>query len=88
MSGDRWAVALLLLATAAGVAVVYSKHLSRNLFVDLQARQQERDELDLDWGRLQLEQSTVADLAVIDYTARMRLKMAVPDPADVVYVRP
>ncbi len=88
MSADRWAALLLVLAVSTAVGVVYSKHISRDLFVDLQGQQQERDELDLDWGRLQLEQSTIADLAVVDYAARMRLQMAVPDHAEVVYLRP
>jgi cell division protein FtsL len=88
MSADGWAALLLMLVTLSAVGAVYSKHLSRDQFVELQARQQERDELDLEWGRLQLEQSTIADIAVVDYAARMRLRMAVPDHADVIYVRP
>jgi cell division protein FtsL len=88
MSSDRWALLMLLLVTVSGVGVVYSKHVSRNHFVGLQSLQQERDELELDWGRLQLEQSTIADTAVIDYAARMRLHMAVPKHPDIVYVRP
>jgi cell division protein FtsL len=88
MSFHRWALFVLLLVIASGVGVAYSKHVSRNHFVALQTLQQERDELELDWGRLQLEQSTIADTAVIDYAARMRLHMAVPQHPDIVYVRP
>ena len=88
MSADGWAALLLVAVIISAVGVVYSNHVNRDLFVDLQARQQERDELELEWGRLQLEQSTIADIAEIDYAARTRLRMAVPDHADVIYLRP
>ncbi len=88
MSLDRLAVAVLLLVTLSGVAVVYVKHLGRGLFVQLQDEQELRDEYELDWGRLQLEQSTVADISMIDRAARTRLQMSMPPHDDVVYVRP
>ncbi len=88
MNVDRWVLLVLVLVTVSAIGAVYSKHRGRELFVSLQSHLQQRDELDLEWGRLQLEQSTIADTSVVDYTARLRLKMAVPGQADVVYVRP
>ena len=38
------------------VAAVYAKHKSRKLFVELQTLTAERDRLEMDWGRLQIEQ--------------------------------
>jgi cell division protein FtsL len=88
MNADGWAVLLLVAVIISAVGVAYSNHVNRDLFVELQARQQERDELELEWGRLQLEQSTIADIAAIDHDARTRLRMAVPDHDDVIYLRP
>ena len=40
------------------LAVVYTKHESRRLFVELEQLTHERDELNIEWGQLQIEQST------------------------------
>lgn len=61
------------------LAVVYSRHESRKLFVELQALQEERDEMNVDWGRLQLEQSTWTTHGRVADTARERLDMVVPE---------
>ena len=52
--------ALLTLVVASGVATVYVKHLSRSLFVDLQILERQQDEMQIEWGKLELEQSTWA----------------------------
>ena len=67
---------LMVMATALGVA--YSKHQSRRLFVELQTLNAGRDALDIEWGRLQLEQSTLATPVRIENMARQRLGMFVP----------
>ena len=45
------------------IAAVYAKHKSRKLFVELQTLTAERDRLEMDWGRLQIEQSTPGGLS-------------------------
>lgn len=62
------------------VAAVYAKHKSRKLFVELQALTAERDRLEMDWGRLQIEQSTQASYPRVEALARDRLEMRMPDP--------
>lgn len=62
------------------VAAVYAKHKSRKLFVELQTLVAERDRLDMDWGRLQIEQSTQASYPRIETLARDQLQMQMPDP--------
>jgi cell division protein FtsL len=47
-----------------------------------------RDELNIEFGRLQLEQATVAESNRIDQIARLRLGMQFPEAADVVVMRP
>lgn len=70
------------------LAVVYSSHESRKLFIELQALQEMRDELDVEWGRMQLEQSTWATHGRIEATAREKLSMRLPAPDGVQVVRP
>ncbi|MDN5869803.1 MAG: cell division protein FtsL [Nitrococcus sp.] len=82
----RLAVTLvfLVLVVASGVGVIYSKHKSRRLFVELQALQRERDQLNIEWGRLQLEQGAWATHGRIERIARERLEMRMPTQSDVV----
>ncbi|EHQ51402.1 cell division protein FtsL [Ectothiorhodospira sp. PHS-1] len=73
-------LALLFLAVvASALAVVHSKHQSRVLFIDLQAELRLRDELNIEWGQLQLEQSTWATHGRIEDEAGSRLNMRLPD---------
>jgi cell division protein FtsL len=78
---------LLLLVMGSAFAVVYSKHESRRLFVELQQVRKQIDELDIDWGRLQLEQSAWSAHGRIESIARKRLGMKLPDADEVVYIR-
>ncbi|MCW8944793.1 MAG: cell division protein FtsL [Sedimenticola sp.] len=75
-----------LLLTATGV--VYSKYASRKHFVSLQVLRAERDAMEVEWGRLQLEQSTWATHARVEKLARKRLKMHIPTAEEVVVVKP
>ncbi len=66
------------------LGVVYSKHESRRLFTELQRMQTERDRMDDEWGRLQIEQSTLAEHTRIETLAREKIGMATPAPQSVV----
>lgn len=77
---------LSLLMTATGV--VYSKYASRKQFVALQMLRAERDAVEVEWGRLQLEENTWATHARVEKIARKRLNMHIPTAQEVVVVRP
>jgi cell division protein FtsL len=79
---------LALGAVCSAIGVVYARHEARKLFIGLQALASERDGLNIDWGRLQIEHSTWASPGRIEQMARDRLKMREPDPAAVVIVEP
>lgn len=84
-----WLVAALGVAVfASAVSVVYVKHASRKLFVELQGLERERDALNVEWGQLHLEQSTWATHGRIESVARDRLGMQVPGADAIVLVRP
>lgn len=82
-----FAALLVLAALASALAVVYARHEGRKLFIDLQALQQVRDEMDVEWGQLQLEQSTWATHSRIDPIAREQLDMAVPAPNTILIIK-
>ena len=85
----RLVIAVLLLANiASAIAVVYARHEHRQLFVDFKRLVRDRDELNIDFGRLQLEQATWAESNRIDQVARNRLGMVFPEADETVVVRP
>lgn len=68
------------------VALVYMQHRHRALYVELQALERQRDALNVEWGKLQLEQSTWATHDRIESLARKKLELAVPPMNEVVLV--
>jgi cell division protein FtsL len=65
------------------IALVYTKHESRKLFVELEQLTDERDELNIEWGQLQIEQSTWATHARIEQVAADDLKLTRPDATEI-----
>mgnify|MGYP002651338645 FL=1 len=86
MSG-RFLIAVLLVAcVVSGLFVVFARHDHRKLFSQLNRLEKERDELNIEFGRLQLEQATWADSTRIDQVARERLSMKFPEGTETVLV--
>jgi len=79
-------VALAVVVSA--LSVIYTTHRSRSLFSELQKLQGTRDELDVEWGQLQLEQSAWSNNSRIESIARGKLDMIVPTPDKIVIVKP
>ena len=86
MSNIVAVIILITIILSTGLGLVYTKHQSRKLFIELQAVQAARDDLEIEWELLQLEQSTLAAESVVDHAARTRLDMVIPDPQSVVYI--
>ena len=85
----RLLLAVLIVANvASAIAVVYARHEHRQLFIAFKQLVRERDELNIDFGRLQLEQATWAESNRIDQVARNRLGMVFPQADETVVVRP
>jgi cell division protein FtsL len=74
------------LATSAGA--IYAKYRARELFVELERLDSARDELDAEWGRLQLEQSAWSTYAFVERVASERLHMSIPDSRDIEILSP
>ena len=70
---------LLLALTACALGLVTSQHKARKLFAELEREQERAKQLDVEWGQLQLEQSTWAMHARVEKIARERLRMSTPD---------
>jgi len=88
MSARVLLVLLIAASVLSAIGVVFARHEHRQLFIALSKLEKARDELNIEFGRLQLEQATWAESNRIDQVARTRLGMKFPETGDIVVVRP
>lgn len=69
---------LLLIVVACALGTVAANHRARKMVTQYERAQAYMRELDVEWGQLQLEQSTWANPARIEQIARNKLGMRVP----------
>ena len=79
---------LLAVLVACALSVVTSQHKARKFYVELQKEQELARKLEVEWGQLQLEQSTWAMHARIEKIASGQLMMRVPPPSRVQVIVP
>lgn len=72
-----------LFGVVSALALVYTKHESRKLFVELENLTVDRDELNIEWGQLQIEQSTWATHARIERVALDDLALVRPKSSEI-----
>lgn len=82
-------LALAACVVASGIWIVSVEHRSRQLFMQTEDLNREIDRLQIDWGRLQIEQSTWGTHSRVEALARQRLRLTAPrDDQLVVVVEP
>jgi cell division protein FtsL len=79
---------LWLAVLVSAMQVIYARHKARDMFVHLERLNAERDSLEMEWGRLQLEQSYWSSHAFVERVANAKLQMSLPQTRDVRIVRP
>jgi cell division protein FtsL len=72
-----------IVCVTSAMALIYTKHESRKLFVELESLTHERDELNIEWGQLQIEQSTWATHARIEQVATDDLELMRPEATEI-----
>ncbi len=84
-----WVLIVLLIVAVMGsaIGVIYSKHQTRKIFVSLQKIHKQIDELDIEWGQLQLEQSAWASHGRVEKIARKKLQMTLPRANEILYIK-
>ena len=89
MSLRNFILTLLIAAVlGSGIAVVYARQEHRQAYVQLTRLVRERDEINIEFSRLQLEQATWAETNRIEQVATERLGMVFPQAAELVVVKP
>ena len=84
MDSKLWFPLLLTLVLGSALTVIYVKHQSQVLFADLRSVQKQQDQQVIEWGRLQLQNSTLATHSNVESRARKDLKMRLPRDVELV----
>lgn len=86
----RTAIVLPLLMAgviSSALGVVYARHMSRVSFTELQELERQRDDLAVEWGRLQLERAALAEASRVERRATEDLGLMPPEQHQVVVVQ-
>ncbi|MEY4718222.1 MAG: hypothetical protein RL563_840 [Pseudomonadota bacterium] len=78
-------VAMLMLSA---IAVIYSKYQARLIFIEVQKKEKELDNYEVEWGRLQLELTTLTEENRVEIEARNRLFLTLPLQNKIVFIKP
>ncbi len=79
---------LLVAALGSAAGAIYCKHRAREMFVELEQLNAHRDNLEIEWGQLQLEQSAWSTHAFVERVASAKLHMAMPPPKEIEIITP
>lgn len=74
----KWQALLLLACVVSALMVVHFAHLNRQTTIAQDALYQQRDQLDIEWRNLLLEQRALAEHSRVEDIARNRLNMVRP----------
>ena len=77
---------IALLVVLSANSVIYSTYQTRKLVAEFQQLQNMRNDMEVEWGQLLLEQSTWGSFNRVERLASKRLKMIVPEPNKIVMV--
>jgi cell division protein FtsL len=78
---------LLVLVMMGALSIVTSQHQARKLFVALQQEKEHARQMEVEWGQLQLEQSTLAAPARVEKIATQQLQMQLPKKEQSKFIR-
>ncbi|GEM_PF-6531050 len=78
---------LLSVLMMSAIGVVYSSHLSRQLFTEQALLLDRNDQLQLEWAKLLLEQGTMSAPSHIENVAVGDLRMVLPEVAEIELIR-
>ncbi|MDD4915571.1 MAG: cell division protein FtsL [Methylococcales bacterium] len=79
---------LVIVLMLSAITVIYSKYQSRKLFMEIQKKEKELDDYEVEWGRLQLELTTLTEENRVEIEARNRLLLTLPTQDKTIYIKP
>jgi cell division protein FtsL len=81
-------IILVVTLLLSAIMVIYSKYQSRLIFMEIQKKEKELDDYEVEWGRLQLELTTLTEENRIEIEARNRLFLTLPTQGKIIYLKP
>ncbi|MCK4842686.1 MAG: cell division protein FtsL [Methylococcales bacterium] len=75
----------LLLITA--LSVILSKYNSRLLYIEIQKKEKKLDGYEVEWGRLQLELTTLTEENRVESVAKKKLQLIMPQRDKIIYLK-
>jgi len=89
MTMHRFLLIVLFVAlVAAAVLVVWTRHEHRSVFIELSRLENQRDEMNINFGRLQIEQATWSETNRVEQEAIARLRMVFPNQDEIRVIQP
>lgn len=79
---------LIIMLVLSAIAVIFSKYQSRLVFMEIQKKEKELDDYEVEWGRLQLELTTLTEENRVEIEARNRLMLTLPPQDKIIYIKP
>jgi cell division protein FtsL len=79
---------LVVLIIASALSVITLRQQSRMSFANLQTLERQRDNLNIEWGRLLLEQGAWSQHQRVEKIARTKLGMQIPDSKQIDFISP
>ena len=86
-SSNALSALLLVAVVICALSVVTSQHKARKLYIELQKEKEHAQQMEVEWGQLQLEQSTWATPARVEIVATRQLQMHLPRNGQVQFIR-
>ena len=86
-SGNGLNALLAVAVVVCALSVVTSQHKARKLFIELQEEKEHAQQMDVEWGQLQLEQSTWAAPGRVGEVAEQKLQMQLPRIGQVKFIQ-
>lgn len=80
-------VLLFLSVLVSAIAVILATHHNRQMAIALEALMQEKDQLDVEWRHLVLEQTALTEHNRIENLVKKQLDMQRPEPQQEIVVR-
>ena len=78
---------LILVLTASGLSVIYAKHHSRLVFIDIQKSELALEELEVNWERLTLEEKMLSEHNRVENKTRKSMGLIDLDRKENEYIR-
>lgn len=78
---------LIVLVTISAFTVIFLTHLNRQTTIELEQLYSQRDDLDIEWRNLLLEQNSLAEHSEIEQQAEQQLIMKRPKPNEEIIIK-